>query len=600
MKSVRFIFILLLIVEVLLNHEPGFSQSKVFIPDANFRNFLNTSFPTFMDLSGDSLITDSASAFAGNIDCSNQNIEDLSGIEYFVYLYRLECNNNHLTSLPDLSAITTLLRLYCHDNQLTSLPDFSLNTSLLDIYCENNQLASLPDLTNNTALLHLICNNNQLTELPDLSANIDLVYLHADDNQLTSLPDLSNNIELCELSCNNNQLTGLPDLTANTSLYDLACNSNNLTLLPDLSANTALKYIYCHSNSLLSLPDLSNCTPLVTLICDNNQLTSLPDLSANTNLHTIYCSHNLLSGLPDLSGNNALQVFHCSNNKLDFSDARELRIADTLSALYNFSYEPQLPFGEECNMCIYESDSAVLSIPAQDSALSYQWFKDNEEITGATDTILVIPEMVYADTGVYTCKSYGTALESPPMIWGPGISEFVSAPVTVKIKLPCSFSGLDTVYYVDDDTVILTGSPPGGIFSGPGISGNCFIPHLAGAGIHTVTYSYTNTNGCISSHSQQVEILSFGTVKSYDLFEGIILYPNPGKGSINIEINTVRTENLELQILDNHGREIIREKIKDYPGYCTINYNLEGYPAGIYYLQIIADKKKIVRKIIVE
>jgi Leucine-rich repeat (LRR) protein len=600
MKSVRFIFILLLIVEVLLNHEPGFSQSKVFIPDANFRNFLNTSFPTFMDLSGDSLITDSASAFAGNIDCSNQNIADLSGIEYFTNIYRLECNNNQLTGLPDLSAITTLQRLYCHDNQLTSLPDFSLNAPLLDIYCENNQLASLPDLSGNTALLHLICNNNQLTELPDLSANIDLVYLHADDNLLTSLPDLSNNTELCELSCNNNQLTSLPDLSANTNLYDLACNSNNLTALPDLSANTAIKYIYCHSNSLISLPDLSNCTPLVTLVCDNNQLTSLPDLSANTNLHTIYCSYNLLSGLPDLSGNNALQVFHCSHNKLDFSDARELRIADTLSALYNFSYEPQLPFGEECGMCIYEGDSAMLIIPAQDSALSYQWFKDNEEITGATDTIMVIPEIAYADTGVYTCKSYGTALESPPMIWGPGISEFVSAPVTVKIKLPCTFSGLDTVYYVDDDTVILTGSPPGGIFSGPGISGSYFIPHLAGAGIHTVTYFYTNTNGCISSYSQEVKILRFEALQKSDLNNEIILYPNPSKGIINIEINTVRPENLELQILDNHGREIIREKIKNYPGSCTINFNLKGYPAGVYYLQIFIGGCRSIKKIIVE
>jgi Leucine-rich repeat (LRR) protein len=600
MKSVRFIFILLLIVELLLNHKPGFSQSKVFIPDANFRSFLNAGFPTFMDLSGDSLITDSASAFAGNFDCSNQNIADLTGIEYFTNIYRLECNSNQLTSLPDLSAITTLLRLYCHDNQLTSLPDFSLNASLLDIYCENNQMASLPDLSDNTALLHLICNNNLLTELPDLSANIDLLYLHVDNNQLTSLPDLSNNTELCELSCNNNQLKCLPDLAANTNLYDLACNGNSLPLLPDLSANTALKYIYCHSNSLKSLPDLSNCTSLVTLVCDNNQLTSLPDLSANTNLHIIYCSYNLLSGLPDLSGNNALQVFHCSNNKLDFSDARELRIADTLSALYNFSYEPQLPFGEECSMCIYEGDSAVLNIPAQDSALSYQWFKDNEEITGATDTILVIPEIAYADTGAYTCKSYGNAMESPPMNWGPGISEFVSSPVAVKIKLPCTFSGLDTVYYVDDDTVILTGSPPGGIFSGPGISGNCFIPHMAGSGIHTITYYYANTNGCISSYSQQLEILDFESIQSSGLFNGVILYPNPSKGMFSIEMNIAGGGNAELQIFNALGTAVISEVPTDYSGHYISNFNLSGYSAGIYYLQIIADKKKIVRKIIIE
>jgi Leucine-rich repeat (LRR) protein len=600
MKSIKFIFILLLLFAILWNQNPVLSQSKVFIPDINFRNFLNTNYPTFMDLSGDSLIVDSAATFIGNIDCSNQNIENLTGIEYFQGIYRLDCNNNQLTSLPDLSAVTTLLRIYCHDNKLTLLPDLSGNTSLLLIDFNNNQLSSLPDLSNNTALKHLLCNNNQLTSLPDLSSNIDLLYLHVDNNQLTSLPDLSNNINLSELNCNGNQLTSLPDLSNNTALYDLACNSNNLTGLPDLTANTALKYIYCHSNNLTSLPDLSNCSPLVTLVCDYNQLTSLPDLSANKNLHTIYCTYNQLTSLPDLSGNNALQVFDCGFNKLDFSDARELRIADTLSALNKFYYTPQLPFGDAYSTCILEGDSAILSIAAQDSALSYQWFKNNIAISGATDTILVITEMTFADTGIYTCKSYGTALESPPMIWGPGISEFVSAPVTVKINLPCSFSGLNSYYFIWEDSVMLTGSPPGGTFSGPGINGNYFVPSTAGEGTYIITYSYTSTNGCTSTYSQEVEVFMHGGIEQPGLIDDLRIYPNPAKGRFNIEMNITKKQYVEIKVLNNLGREIARKELKDYSDYYITSFDLKEYPPGIYYLQILIDERKIIKKIIIE
>ncbi|MBW8050926.1 MAG: hypothetical protein FVQ77_11435 [Cytophagales bacterium] len=62
-----------------------FAQSpKAFIPDTNFRAFLNTFYPTFMDGSGDSLLIDSAATLTDTLNCGSQNIADLTGVEYFI------------------------------------------------------------------------------------------------------------------------------------------------------------------------------------------------------------------------------------------------------------------------------------------------------------------------------------------------------------------------------------------------------------------------------------------------------------------------------------------------------------------------------------
>lgn len=46
---------------------------------------------------------------------------------------------------------------------------------------------------------------------------------------------------------------------------------------------------------------------------------------------------------------------------------------------------------------------------------------------------------------------------------------------------------------------LTTGSPAGGYYSGPGISGNNFNPSLPGVGTHIITYMYINMYGCVNS-----------------------------------------------------------------------------------------------------
>ncbi len=56
-----------------------------------------------------------------------------------------------------------------------------------------------------------------------------------------------------------------------------------------------------------------------------------------------------------------------------------------------------------------------------------------------------------------------------------------------------SINGLDALYCRTDGLVSLTGTPAGGVFVGPGITGNSFDPSLAGVGgPYTILYDYTD------------------------------------------------------------------------------------------------------------
>lgn len=82
---------------------------------------------------------------------------------------------------------------------------------------------------------------------------------------------------------------------------------------------------------------------------------------------------------------------------------------------------------------------------------------------------------------------------------GTGCSNQCNFTITVN-ALPIVTCPDDIELCIDADPMVLTGgSPAGGNYSGPGVSLGIFNPSAAGAGTHTITYSYTDGNNC-SNH----------------------------------------------------------------------------------------------------
>ena len=71
-----------------------------------------------------------------------------------------------------------------------------------------------------------------------------------------------------------------------------------------------------------------------------------------------------------------------------------------------------------------------------------------------------------------------------------------------------SFSGLDSHYCLNSQSVNLIGTPggTGGSFSGLGITGDVFTPSVAGIGEHDITYTFIDEHQCVGSSTLTTQV----------------------------------------------------------------------------------------------
>ena len=271
----------------------------VYIPDANFRTFLQGEYPACMV--GDSLDSQCQEVIDEySLSIVDLGIQSIEGVQQFVNLGNLDCSKNPLSSLPQLPQ--TLNTLTCNLTNLSTLP--SLPPSLSYMNCSGAQLVALPSLPSTIGSLN--CSNNLLTELPILPPDLD--YLSCNDNALTALPNLLST-QLTDLYCYNNPIGEIPVLPSTiTKLY---CQNTGISSLPAI-AGFPLRYLYCGDNQLSVLPELPG--TLEKLACEGNELTELPSLPAS--LITLICRVNQLVELPYLPG--SIEFLRCDSNEITF------------------------------------------------------------------------------------------------------------------------------------------------------------------------------------------------------------------------------------------------------------------------------------------
>lgn len=142
-----------------------------------------------------------------------------------------------------------------------------------------------------------------------------------------------------------------------------------------------------------------------------------------------------------------------------------------------------------------------------------------------------------------------------------------------------------------ESTIMLSGeSPTGGVWSGTGVTGTNFDPSVAGVGIHTITYMFTDGNGCSNSAMDDIQVddCSGITENEENLFQ---VYPNPSTGIFIVSSEYV---NGTITIRDAIGKVVYSN------GFTTnkVSIDLTAVARGVYYITLSAEEGNMVQRIV--
>ena len=224
-------------------------------------------------------------------------------------------------------------------------------------------------------------------------------------------------------------------------------------------------------------------------------------------------------------------------------------------------------------------------------AISLTYTRGNRFCEGLSQTLTIVGSFTnYAwNTGATTASltESTTGRYTVTVTAANGCTGVKTDSITVLQLPPVSFTGLP----IHDTcslwiTYTLTGNPSGGHFNGPGISGNVFNPYNITAGTLTITYYYTDNNGCTGTFSDTAHIINCTGIGEIQDNNGVQIYPNPNDGNFTLHYN-FNQPNAILNITDLSGRLVSTFEVKGTAGNQIINTELSN---GIYFWQIVNTK----------
>ena len=387
---------------------------------------------TYLDLGNNQLIGSIPSELGqlSNLQQLLFNINQLSGpipseLGQLTNLTYLRLNSNNLTAeIPsELGQLNNLIELSLYQNQLDSLipPELGQLQNLTNLYLQSCQLtgpipSELGQLSN---LRNLSLNNNQLTstipaELGQLS-NLNYLQLHSNQLSGTIPPELGQLNSLTSLWLSNNQLGGPipPELGQIITLNWLDLSSNELTdtIPSQLGQITNLQRCILNNNQLAGIipSELGQLSNLTHLYLNTNNLDGLipSELGQLNNLTRCDLQYNSFNSIPDFI-NKINLTLNAGHNNLDFEDLEPYFTGIDEHEFMSFTYSYQAKVGNEEVLYVTEGSNIEISVLVSGAQTYYQWQKKDgsdvwQDIAGATDSLLIIPNSALSDSGEYKC-----------------------------------------------------------------------------------------------------------------------------------------------------------------------------------------------------
>ncbi len=227
------------------------------------------------------------------------------------------------------------------------------------------------------------------------------------NNLIGGIPPEIGNLTLLEgLDLGANQLNGwippeIGNLSALTAL-NLSINQLVGSVPIELSYLSNLQVLGLAFNQLGgNLPvDLMFLNNLTDVFLNNNQFTGdLPLIGGTTaNMNTLLAQFNKFTDLPDLNSYASTGIINVSSNQLTFDDL------EPYMGLAGLSYDPQAKVPPGGFVAFIPGNDLIINFSTGGTANSYQWYKNNVLIPGATSTNLLITNATPTDVGLYEVR----------------------------------------------------------------------------------------------------------------------------------------------------------------------------------------------------
>jgi hypothetical protein len=139
-----------------------------------------------------------------------------------------------------------------------------------------------------------------------------------------------------------------------------------------------------------------------------------------------------------------------------------------------------------------------------------------------------------------------------------------------------SYDAFGTLCTSANNMELYGGIPAGGNYFGNFVTDNHFNAQLAGSGQHSISYTYTDANGCSATASDVVNVIVCVGVEEVEK-GSIKLYPNPTKDMLTVEFDHIN-EPVQVMLMNTVG-----EVVSSYVMYSNkSSFDVNALAPGVY------------------
>ena len=338
------------------------------------------------------------------LDAREQDIQDITGLEFATNLTALYLNENEISDVSALIQLKELRTLWLYVNQISDIAALAQLTNLTSLSLSHNQLSDVSALANLKRLKTLWIDGNQISDIAALAQLTDMRELSLPDNQISDVSPLVELKNLTRLHLVNNHISDVSPLAGLTNLRELYLSKNKISDFSPIAGLIPNLKVYENSDQrllIVHIPDpnlraaieeqlgKAQGTPitqaemqtLTQLDARKRGIQDLIGIEFATNLEDLYLFGNEISDISPLAQLKSLGHLYLSENEIsDISPLAQLSELRDLGLGTNqiSDFSPLAELKQLWGLDIRKSQISDISPLTQLNELTHLYLSDNQ------------------------------------------------------------------------------------------------------------------------------------------------------------------------------------------------------------------------------